>query len=53
VVRARNVSGGAAVKEIGYVEGKVARFLGVTTPTVNRLAASPELPGFRKYLKAL
>ncbi len=32
---------------------EAARFLGVTTSAVNRLAVSHELPGFRKYLKAL
>ena len=31
----------------------VARFLGVTTSAVNRLAVSPALPTYQKYLKAL
>jgi len=31
----------------------VPRFLGVTTSAVNRLAVSPALPEYRKYLKAL
>jgi predicted transcriptional regulator len=38
---------------MGYSGAEVARFLGVTTSAVNRLAVSEELPEFRKYLKAL
>jgi hypothetical protein len=32
---------------------EVARFLGVTTSSVNRLAASEELPDLNRYLKML
>ncbi len=32
---------------------EVARFLGVTTSSVNRLAVTEELPTFRKYMKTL
>jgi predicted transcriptional regulator len=38
---------------MGYSGAEVARFLGVTTSAVNRLAVSEELPEVRKYLKAL
>jgi hypothetical protein len=38
---------------MGYSGAEVARFVGVTTSAVNRLAVSEELPGFRKYLNAL
>ena len=53
VVRARRFFCQVAVKGLGYSGAEVARFLGVTTSSVNRLAVSPELPEFRKYLKAL
>jgi hypothetical protein len=38
---------------MGYPGAEVARFLGVTTSAVNRLAVSEELPEVKKYLKAL
>jgi len=38
---------------MGYPGAAVARFLGVTTSSVNRLAAMEEMPGLRKYLKML
>jgi len=44
----------AASPHAETVSGKtVARFLGVTTSAINRLAVSPALPESRKYLKAL
>jgi hypothetical protein len=36
--------------KMGYPGAEVARFLGVTTSSVNRLAASEETPDARKYL---
>ena len=36
-----------------YSGAEVAPFLGVTTPSVNRLAVSEELPECRTYLNAL
>jgi hypothetical protein len=42
-----------AVQGLGYAGAAVARFLGVTTSSVNRLAASAELPAVKSYLKAL
>ncbi|MDH7499108.1 MAG: hypothetical protein QHH30_01820 [candidate division NC10 bacterium] len=36
-----------AVKEMGYSGAEVARFLGVTTSAVNRLASSGGSPGRR------
>jgi hypothetical protein len=53
VVRARRLFCQLAVRGMGYSGAQVARFLGVTTSAVNRLAVSEELPEFRKYLKAL
>ena len=42
-----------AVRGMAYSGAEVARFLGVTTSAVNRLAVAEELPEVRKYLKAL
>ena len=53
VVRARRLFCQAAVKGLGYSGAGVARFLGVTTSSVNRLAVSAELPEVKRYLKAL
>ena len=53
VVRARRLFCQVAARERGYLGAEVARFLGVTTSSVNRLAVSERLPGVRKYLNAL
>jgi REP-associated tyrosine transposase len=53
VVRARRLFCQIAVQGMGYTGAEVARFLGVTTSSVNRLAVSEELPEVRKYLNAL
>jgi putative transposase len=53
VVRARRVFCQVAVQGMGHSGAGVARFLGVTTSSVNRLAASEELPQVKRYLKAL
>ncbi len=53
VVRARRVFCQVAVRGMGYSGAEVARFLGVTTSSVNRLAVSEELPEVRKYVNAL
>jgi hypothetical protein len=42
-----------AVRAMGYSGAEVARFLGVTTSSVNRLAVSEQLPEVRRYLSAL
>lgn len=52
-VRARTLFCQVAVKGMGYSGVEVARFLGVTTSSVNRLAVSEELPEIPEYLKAL
>ena len=52
VVQARRLFCHVAVRGMGYSGAAVARFLGVTTSAVNRLAASDDLPQTRKYLKA-
>ena len=53
VVWARRMFCKIAVKGMGYPWAEVARFLGVTTSAVNRLAVSEELPEVLKYLNAL
>ena len=50
VVRGRRTFCQLAVGKMGYPGAEVARFLGVTTSSVNRLAASEETPGLRKYI---
>ncbi len=52
VVRARRVFCQVAVKGLGYSGARVARFLGVTTSAVNRLAVSEELPECKRYINA-
>ena len=52
VVQARRLFCQVAVRGMGYSGAAVARFLGVTTSAVNRLAASEDLPQTRNYLKA-
>ncbi len=51
VVRARRLFCQLAVGKMGYPGAEVARFLGVTTSSVNRLVASEEVPNLTKYLK--
>jgi len=51
VVRGRRMLCQLAVGKMGYPGAELARFLGVTTSSVNRLAASGETPDLRKYLK--
>lgn len=53
VVRARRLFCQVAVTAMGYSGAAVARFLGVTTSAVNRLAASADLPAVAKFLNAL
>ncbi|MFC1816035.1 hypothetical protein ACFL0M_08840 [Thermodesulfobacteriota bacterium] len=50
VVKARRVFCQVVVKKMGYSGAEVARFLGVTTSAVNRLAVSEELPEIKKYI---
>lgn len=51
VVRARRLFCQLAIGRMGYPGAEVARFLGVTTSSVNRLAVSQEAPNLKKYLK--
>lgn len=51
VARARRMFCQLAVGKMGYSGAEVARFLGVTTSSVNRLAASEEIADLKKYLK--
>lgn len=50
LVKARRMFCQIAVKRMGYSGADVARFLGVTTSAVNRLAVSEESPEIKKYL---
>jgi len=50
VVKARRLFCQIAVKRMGYSGADVARFLGITTSAVNRLAVSDQLPEIEKYL---
>ena len=51
VVRARRVFCQLAIGKMGYPGAEVARYLGVTTSSVNRLAVSEEVGNLTKYLK--
>jgi putative transposase len=51
VVRARRLFCQLAIGKMGYPGAEVARFLGVTTSSVNRLAVSEEVANLKKYLK--
>ena len=53
VVRARKLLRPITVTGMGYAGAEVARCLGVTTSSVNRLAVSEELPEVRQHLNAL
>ena len=50
VVKSRRIFCQLSVKKMGYSGADVARFLGITTSAVNRLAASTELPEIEEYL---
>ena len=50
VVKARRLFCQVAVGKMGYSGAEVARFLGVTTSVVNRLAASEEPPNLAEYV---
>jgi len=50
VVKSRRILCQIAVKKMGYSGADVARFLGINTSAVNRLAVSDELPEVVKYI---
>jgi putative transposase len=50
ITMARRLFSQIAVKKMGYSGAEVARFLGVTTSAVNRLAATDEMPDVAKYI---
>ena len=50
VVKSRKVFCQIAVRKMGYSGAEVARFLGINTSAVNRLAISDELPETEKYI---
>jgi hypothetical protein len=52
-LRARKIFSKLAVKRMGNSGAAVARYLGVTTSAVNRIANSEELPIIQKYSKLL
>jgi len=49
VVKSRKIFCQIAAKKMGYSGADIARFLGITTSAVNRLAVSDELPESEKY----
>jgi len=49
IAKARKIFARIAVKKMGYSGAEVARFLGVTTSAVNRLAVSKELDEVKMY----
>jgi len=51
VVRTRKLFCQLAIGRMGYPGAEVARFLRVTTSSVNRLVVSEEVSGLKKYLK--
>ena len=51
VVRARALMCQVAVKRMGYSGARVARFLGVTTSTVNRIAGRDEIDDLERYVR--
>jgi putative transposase len=53
VVRARKIFCQLAVGKMGYPGAEVARYLGVTTSSVNRLAVSEETKDLKGYFKML
>jgi REP element-mobilizing transposase RayT len=53
VARARKIFCQLAVGKMGYPGAEVARYLGVTTSSVNRLAVSQEATDLKRYLKML
>ena len=50
VVKSRRIFCQIAVRKMGYSGADVARFLGINTSAVNRLAVSDELPEVMKYV---
>ena len=50
VVNSRRIFCQIAVKKMGYSGADVARFLGINTSAVNRLAVADELPEVAKYI---
>jgi putative transposase len=51
VVKVRKMFCQLAVNKMGYSGAEVARFLGISTSTVNRMASSTELPELKEILK--
>jgi hypothetical protein len=49
VVKTRRIFCQIAIKKMGYSGADVARFLGISTSAVNRLAVSHELPEIEEY----
>jgi len=51
VARARRAFCQLAIGKMGYPGAEVARYLGVTTSSINRLAVSEEVVNLERYLK--
>ena len=53
MVRVRKIFCQLAVKKLGYSGAEVARFLGITTSAVNRVANTEESANANHYIKLL
>jgi REP element-mobilizing transposase RayT len=53
VVKSRKIFCQLAVKKLGCSGAEVARYLGITTSAVNRMASAEDLPKVRQYIKLL
>jgi hypothetical protein len=51
VVRGRKIICQVAVRKLGYTGASVARFLGMTTSSVNRMARQEEVAGLDEWDK--
>ena len=50
MVKSRRIFCQLAVGRMGYSGAEIARFLGITTSAVNRLASTKGLSGIEEYL---
>ena len=51
VVRSRKIFCQLTVKKLGYSGAEVARYLGITSSAVNRMANAEDLPKVKQYIK--
>ena len=53
LVRSRKIFCQLTVKKLGYSGAEVARYLGITSSAVNRMANAEDLPKVKQYIKLL